>query len=55
MDYKKRQEMLEKLDEVDKLLKEELSSSSVYVSERNHLVEARGKLQQAITEILIAK
>ncbi len=55
MDYKKRQEMLEKLDEVDKLLKAELGLSSVHLSERNHLVEAREQLQRAITEILIAK
>ncbi len=55
MDYTKRQELIAKLDEADKLIREGISSYDTVVAEREHLTKARGQLQECMTEILCLK
>ena len=55
MDYKAKQELITKLDEADKLIREGIRSSDAVVSEREHLQKARGQLQECLTEILSMK
>lgn len=52
MDYKARQELIDKLDEADKLIREGISSYNTMVAEKAHLEKARGQLQECLTEIL---
>lgn len=55
MDYKEKIEVLEKLDEIDMLIREGISSFDTVISEREHLTKARTLLQECLTEILLAK
>ena len=52
MDYKKRDELINKLDEVDELIREGISSYDTTCWGREKLKTARGHLQECITAIL---
>lgn len=54
MDYKTRQELITKLEEADKLIREGIISYDT-VGEREHFKKARSQLQECITEILSTK
>ena len=55
MDYKKRQELIAKLDEVDKLIREGISSYDTDVTQKERLKKVREQLQECMTEILFMK
>lgn len=55
MDFKTKQELLAKLDETDKIIREGISAYDTLVPEREHLKKAREQLQGCITEILSMK
>jgi len=52
MDYKAKQELITKLDEADKLIREGISAVDSRVADREHLKKARGQLQECMSEIL---
>ena len=55
VDFKTKQELLAKLDETDKIIREGISAYDTLVPEREHLKKAREQLQGCITEILSMK